>query len=148
TPMSRTPLSGKEVDALAVFLRTAAGSAAHPSYLEMALDAYRDGTTVGDAYVTLMRGVLQPLGIAVLDASHPAVLSAGRGVFDRAARDAASLADVVRRRGDEIRAAGFTPQVEEVADLSLVFANGGDGTKRRMTIDEAPSAGDAPLSAT
>lgn len=147
TPMSRVPLSGKEVDALAAVLREAAGSAAHPSYLEMALDAYRGGVTVGDAYVTLMRGILQPLGIAVLDASHPAVLSAGRGVFERAARAAVSLAEVVRGRGDEIRTAGFTPQVEEVADLSLVFANS-DGTKRRLTISEAPSARDATLSAT
>ena len=147
TPMSRVPMSGTEVDALAVFLREAAGSVAHPSYLEMALDAYRDGATVGDAYVSLMRGILQPLGIAVLDASHPAVSSAGRGILERAAREAVSLAEIVRVRGDEIRAAGFTPQVEEVANLSLVFANS-DGTKRRLTIDEAPSSRDAALSAT
>ena len=147
TPMARVPLSGKEVDALAVFLREAAGSAAHPSFLDMALEAYRDGVTIGDAYVTLMRGILQPLGIAVLDASHPAVASAGRRVFERAAREAVSLAEIVRIRGDEIRSAGFTPQVEEIANLSLVFANS-DGTKRRLTIDEAPSSRDGTLSAT
>jgi uncharacterized protein YllA (UPF0747 family) len=94
-----------------------------------------------------MRGILQPLGIAVLDASHPAVVNAARGVFGRAAREAASLAEVVRVRSDDIRAAGFSPQVEEVADLSLVFANS-DGTKRRLTISEAPAAHEATLSAT
>lgn len=147
TPMSRAPLSGNEVDALAVFLREAAGSAAHPSYLDMALDAYRDGVTVGDAYVTLMRGILQPLGIAVFDSSHPTVTTAARGVLERAASDAVSLADVVHRRAEEIRAARYAPQVEEITDLSLVFANV-DGTKRRLTINEAPSARDVALSAT
>jgi uncharacterized protein YllA (UPF0747 family) len=147
TPMARVPLAGRELDALAVALREACGSAAHPSYLEMALDAYRDGATVGDAYVALMRGVLQPLGIAVLDASHPAVLDAARSTLERAARNATSVADVVRRRNEDIVAAGLTPQVEEVADLSLVFANS-DGTKRRLTLDEAPAARDATLSAT
>lgn len=148
TPMARVPLSGREVDALAAALRDASGSAAHASYLELALDAYRDGVSVGDSYVKLMRSVLQPLGIAVLDASHAATLSAARGVLERVAREAAPIAEAVRRRGDAIRAADFTPQVEEVENLSLVFANEA-GVKRRLTIAEAPAASrEATLSAT
>jgi bacillithiol synthase len=142
TPMANARLDGAELEALAQTLRQASGSASHPSYLELAFSAYRDGATVGSAYVTLLRNLLEPLGIAVLDASHPAVCRAATPLLTRAATDATAVAAAVRTRSEEIVARGFRPQVEEVAGLSLVFANTG-GTKRRLPIAEAEAFGGA-----
>ncbi|HEX3865250.1 MAG TPA: bacillithiol biosynthesis BshC, partial [Gemmatimonadaceae bacterium] len=116
------------------------GSAAHSSYLETAVHAFGDGATMGDAYVATLRHVLEPLEIAVLDASHHDVAAAAGALLDRAARQADAVAAAVRRRTDDIVAAGFAPQVEEVAGLSLVFLNS-DFIKRRLPIRESMALG-------
>jgi bacillithiol biosynthesis cysteine-adding enzyme BshC len=137
TPMSRVPI-GHDVEALASLLRDASGSAPHASYLDAAFRAYRDGATVGDAYVELLRQILEPLEIAVLDASHPAVAHAAQPLLSRAVTSAAAVAAAVRQRSGEIEAAGFAPQVVEVPGLSLVFLNTG-GVKRRLSLADADS---------
>lgn len=149
TPMANAPLSESDLDGLARTLREASGSASHPSYLEQAFSAYREGATVGSAYVTLLRDLLEPLGIAVLDSSHPAMCRAAAPVLRRAAHAASELAAAVHKRGDELVARGFHPQVEEVEGLSLVFSNAG-GTKRRLPVGEAEqfTGGDDFLSST
>jgi bacillithiol biosynthesis cysteine-adding enzyme BshC len=135
TPVTRVPMGG-DLNAMIDCLCEACGSAAHASYLEAALAAYREGATIGDSYVELLRAVLEPLEIAVLDASHPAVTAASAGVMDRAAKRAKEVADAVRQRDESIKAAGFRAQVEDVPGLSLVFVNE-NGTKRRLTQAEA-----------
>jgi bacillithiol biosynthesis cysteine-adding enzyme BshC len=135
TPVAKVPM-GEDVAQLAALLREACGSAAHLSYLETALAEYRPGATIGDAYVRLLRAVLEPLEIAVLDVSHPSVAQATCGVMERAAARAVTVASAVRARDAEIAAAGYTPQVDEVAGLSHVFVNE-RGTKRRLTQPEA-----------
>lgn len=135
TPVTRVPM-GHDLEQLATLLRDACGSAAHLSYLETALAEYRPGATVGDAYVALLRAVLEPLEIPVLDVSHPCVAQAACGVMERAAARAVTVANAVRARDAEIVAAGYTPQVDEVPGLSHVFVNEG-GTKRRLTQAEA-----------
>ncbi|HTJ21286.1 MAG TPA: bacillithiol biosynthesis BshC [Gemmatimonadaceae bacterium] len=135
TPMARQPL-GREMAALADVLREACGSAPHPDYLAAALRSYHNGATIGSAYVALLREMLEPLEIAVLDASHAAVAQAAAPLLRRAARDAESVAAAARERIAAIIGAGFTPQVEEVPGLSLVFLNE-NGLKRRLPIREA-----------
>ena len=141
TSMARTPLLS-EVAALADALREACGSAPHSRYLEAALDAYREGATIGSAYVALLRQVLEPLEVSVLDVSHAAVARAGAPLLDRAAREAEAVAASVRARSAEIVDSGFDVQVEEVPGLSLVFLNEG-GVKRRLPIREATGWGGA-----
>jgi uncharacterized protein YllA (UPF0747 family) len=106
--------------------------------------AYTAGTTVGDAYVALLRTLFEPLGIAVLDASHEAVVRAARPYLLRALERADAVAEALRVRDDAIRAAGFTPQVAEVAGLSLVFERTPGGDKRRLAVKEAAAAAVAP----
>jgi Uncharacterized protein conserved in bacteria len=147
-PMSATPMPAADVGPLVAQLRAASGSAAHEHYLNDAIRCYREGGTVGGAYVALLRGLLEPLGIAVIDASHPAVAAAARGTLLGAAHGAESIAAAVRRRSDAIVAAGFEPQVDEVEGLSLVFTQDASG-KRRLPIREAIAAhADTPLSPT
>ncbi|HVX38981.1 MAG TPA: bacillithiol biosynthesis BshC [Gemmatimonadaceae bacterium] len=142
TPMARVALD-HDLDPLAAKLREACGSSPHASFLEMAERAYHDGATVGSAYVEVLRGVLEPLGIAVFDVSHPCVAAAGAEVLHRAARSADQVARAVSARSAEISAAGYAPQVDEVAGLSIVFLNE-HGTKRRLSLKEAAVLGDLP----
>jgi bacillithiol synthase len=138
TPMSLAPL-GDLVEALRR-LEDASGSAADPRALRAAQDAYgRPERSTGDAFVQLLRTILEPMGMAVLDASHDAVAAASDATLRTALRDAAEIERALRHRSDEIRAAGQFPQVEEVAGLSLVFIRDG-GVKRRLRIGEMAGA--------
>jgi uncharacterized protein YllA (UPF0747 family) len=135
TPMSLAPL-GDLGDAIRG-LRDASGSGADPRALEATLAAYASPTTThGDAFVQLLRAVLAPLGMPVLDASHPAVTEAGAPAIDAALRSAGRIESALAARASEIRAAGYEPQVDDVAGLSLAFARDGRG-KRRLTVAEA-----------
>jgi bacillithiol synthase len=139
TPMAHAPLDGS-IRPLAERLRLASGSAPHSSYLDATIRAYsRDGNTIGDAYVDVLRGLLEPLEIAVLDASHDAVVARARETLVQAAQSAESLALAVHTRSEAIRAAGFHPQVEEVAGLSLVSITE-EAKKRRLPVREAMSS--------
>jgi bacillithiol biosynthesis cysteine-adding enzyme BshC len=142
TPMARIPID-HDIDVHAALMREACGSGAHELYLDDTLRAYRVGATLGDAYVDVLRRVLEPLEMAVLDASDPNIARVAAPLMRRAANNGEALAGVVRRRSDEISTAGFTPQVEEVAGLSLVSLNR-DGTKRRLPLTEAAAVRELP----
>ena len=134
TPMAAAPLG--DVTAELRALREASGSASYHSALTAAERAYVPGATVGDAYLALLRTLLEPLGISVLDASHPSVRAASRAQLEAAVTHAASIEQSLDARAAELRAAGFEPQVESVAGASLVFAYEPSG-KRRLRVNEA-----------
>jgi len=138
TPMSLAALG--DLSELIERLAAACGSAADARPLALVRDAYGadESRTVGDAFVHLMRALLEPLGMPVLDASHDAVAAASAETLRSAMSKAGDIEVALRDRGAEIRAAGFEPQVEEVAGLSLVFAREGS-TKRRLGVNESVS---------
>jgi len=119
-PLAEVPLEGIE-DALAA-LREAVGSAADFGPVQAVQETYVRGATIGSAYLGLMRRLLQPLGIAVIDASHPALLEAERPLMVRALERAPAVMGALAEREQAIVAAGHRPQVAQVADLSLVFS--------------------------
>jgi bacillithiol biosynthesis cysteine-adding enzyme BshC len=135
TPLSLAPL-GAEVKPLLEHLRTACGSAAHAAYFELARTAFTRERTLGDAYVRLLRELLEPLGIAVMDSSHRAYRDAARPILTEALRRAAEIARATSERAAAIRQAGFEPQVEDDRGLSLVFALE-NGVKRRLSVEDA-----------
>ncbi|MEP7000867.1 MAG: bacillithiol biosynthesis BshC [bacterium] len=140
TPMSRTPLG--DLSRLRARLRGAAGSAADPRALGMVDDAYADPErTVGDAYVAMLRVLLEPLGMPVIDASHPSVRAASDPTLRAALRHAADIEQALDARSHAIRAAGLEPQVVDIAGLSLAFVREG-GLKRRLTVVEAAGIAD------
>ena len=141
TPMSDAPLG--DIAPLVERLHAACGSAPHAQYFELVAKAYSTGRTVGDAYVLLLRDLLHPLGIAVLDSSSQAYREAARQVLSDALKGAARISAAVSERTDALRKAGFEPQVEDDRGLSLVFALE-QGTKRRLSVAEA---GKVPSSA-
>lgn len=133
TPMARAPLGDSR--ALIEALRRACGSAVHAEYFEMASDAFSSGT-IGDAYVQMLRALLEPLGMAVLDSSHAAVRAAARPHLQRAVEKSAAVSAAAAAAATALRGAGFEPQVEDDRGLSLVFAVE-KGVKRRLTVPEA-----------
>ena len=133
TPMARAPLG--DMSALLTRLRRACGSAPHAEYFEMARAAFTGHATVGDAYVGLMRGLLEPLGVAVMDSSHTAFQTAARPILLRALACAPAVAAASVDRAAALRKRGFEPQVQDDRGLSLVFAAEG-GVKRRLSVSE------------
>jgi uncharacterized protein YllA (UPF0747 family) len=127
-------------------MATVAGSSGEQG-IEALRRIYRDGVTVGDAYVAQMRELLGPLGIAVLDASHPAVLAAARPVTTAALARSADIENSLNAWTGKLATSGLKPQVESVPGLSLVFANE-NGIKRRVPLTQASAiaAGNVPLS--
>jgi bacillithiol synthase len=142
-PMAHAPLGAEIADAMRQ-LEAAAGSVSDPRALTAAR-AFRETVTLGDAYVAMLRELLEPLGIAVLDASHECVGVAAHGVMASALARAPRVHGALVARRDEARVNGFTTTVDVDRALSLVFewVNGAGGlpVKRRLTIDEAERAG-------
>ena len=134
TMMSHAFLENMEM-ANAALKRASAGSA-WPEMIRAACAAYHEGTTVGTAYAELMREILMPLGIAVLNAAHPSVRHQSAPLLRRALAEATIIDQALIARTAELRAAGFTPQVELVDDKSLVFVVR-NGVKERATVSGA-----------
>jgi bacillithiol synthase len=135
-PMADYPL-GDVRDAIDV-LAAASGSAVAPDVVDVVRLSYHANATVGGAYLTLLRVLLEPLGIAVLDASHAALLDAERPWLARALEHGASIATALQERSAELRAAGHLPQVADVDGLSLVFGRDA-GRKVRIPLSLAAS---------
>jgi len=132
--MCDTPLG--DVTALRRALESASGSAVDRAVFEAVQAAYSAKATVGGAYVALLRALLEPLGIAVLDAGHEAVAAAARPPLERALARAGAVDEALRQREAALRAAGHAPKVPHVKGLSLVFAVH-DGVRKRIPIAAA-----------
>ncbi len=137
TPMALAPLGNMRP--LLEQLRRASGSAAYAEYFELTREAFTKERTLGAAYVRMLRGLLEPLGIAVLDSSHESYRDAARPILTDAMERAQDVARALADRAATIRSAGFEPQVQDDRGLSLVFVVE-RGTKRRLSIDEAPAS--------
>jgi len=135
--MAEMPL-GDVAGVLASFAEAAA-SAPHQEVLDALRQAYREGQSVGGAYVAFLRDLLEPLGIAVLDAWHPAVRAAARPTLVDALRRAAVLDEALSMRTVAIERAGFRAQVARVPRLSLVFECEA-GVKSRVPLARALEA--------
>ena len=133
-PMSAVPLGdlGTQLDDLT----RACGSAPNGGALEAVRAAYTPGATVGGAYVRLLRAILEPMGVAVLDASHPAVRAAGRPLLDKALVRGGELDAALKQRSRGLKEAGHRAQVAHVAGRTLVFMTGRDG-RHRVRVREA-----------
>jgi uncharacterized protein YllA (UPF0747 family) len=140
-PPAGTPMSRAEIRGIAPLLdamATVAGSSGDAG-IDALRRCYRDGATIGGAYLAFMREILSPWGIAVLDASDPAVLDAARPTTSKALRESAAITLALDAWSESLSARGLRPQVEAVPGLSLVFANE-NGLKRRIPVAESAAA--------
>lgn len=132
--MAEMPL-GETADEFELLV-AAAGSAPHGAYLDALKSAYQPDVTIGTAYVRFLRTLLEPHGIAVLDAWHPATRAAARPTLVEALRRAPSIDEALALRMVAIERAGFRAQVARVPRLSLVFRSVA-GVKERIPISQA-----------
>jgi len=133
-PMSLVPL-GDTTRQLAV-LRAAAGSAPHPAILELVERVYSPGETIGSSFVKLLRSVFSPLGLAVLDSSHSSVREQGLPMMRRALERAPEVEAALLQRDAELKAVGYSSQVQTVRGRSLVFSST-DGRRARVSTAHA-----------
>lgn len=136
--MASMPLG--DVAAQLEVLTRAAGSTIDTKPIDLLEKFYTPKETVGSAYVAFLRALFEPLGIAVIDASHPATRAAARPVLSDALRKAGEIASAIAERNREIEHAGFAMQVQDVPGLSLVFTSASGGRKR-VPIKAAAKAG-------
>ena len=113
-------------------LRAAAGSASHPAIFEIVEHAYSPSETIGSAFVKLLRQLLSPLGVAVLDASHAAMRAQARPVMERALARASAIEAALVERDAELKKSGYSSQVQTVRGRSLVFSLT-DGRRTRVS---------------
>ena len=118
-------------------LAAACGSVADGRALQYAREAYAPPATVGSAYVTLLRALLEPMGIAVLDSAHAAVTRTAHPLLLRALHERERIAQALSVRSAAIAAAGHVPQVTDLDTLTLVFERRG---LRRERIARARAA--------
>src|SRR5579862_9732066 len=143
----------------------AAGSAPFGAAIDAVQAAYRpqggsrgeewDGShavTAGNAFVALLRRLLAPLGVSVLDAAHDAARRRAFPTLRRALQEADVVTMALDQRSEAITAAGFTPQVSNVPKLSLVFSwhdePGSDASTTGATKARVPVAQARELAAT
>jgi bacillithiol biosynthesis cysteine-adding enzyme BshC len=136
--MAAMPLG--DVSAQLEALRRSAGSTIDPQPIELLERFYTARQTIGSAYVSFLRALLAPLGISVIDAWHPATRAAAAPVLSAALEKAGDIAAKVSQRNQEMERAGFTPQVQDVPGLSLVF-NSASGVRKRIPIKAARKQG-------
>ena len=124
-------------------LTLACGSAAEHRVLGVVRDAYRPGATVGGAYLMLLRSLLEPLGISVLDAANEAVTRAAHPTLIRALHERERVARALSARSAALQDAGYEPQVADLENLTLVFERRGSRRERIARARGAVAAANA-----
>ena len=137
TPLSRVPIG--DIDEQVAKLERSAGSGASADILKAVRESYRASATVGGAYVDLLRRLLEPFGMPVLDASHPAVRATAHPLLQRALEKAEAIEEALATRTRDLKAAGHSAQVKLVKGRSLVFGEH-KGRRDRIRIRDIASA--------
>jgi bacillithiol biosynthesis cysteine-adding enzyme BshC len=137
TPMSDVPLG--DISSQLDQLFESAGSASTKAVLETVRRAYSPGHTVGSAYLELLREMLEPLGVPVLDAAHVSIRTAGYPILRKALEQAERIEQALADRESEITNAGHSTQVRLVKGRTLVFSGYG-GTRDRVRIRDVRHA--------
>ena len=88
---------------------------------ELAARAYQPGRTLGAAFAELLRGLLAPLGLLLLDPLRPAVRRLAAPLLAQATLAAPRLTTRLLERNQELIDAGYHAQVHVDAQASLVF---------------------------
>lgn len=135
TPMYRQPL-GPEIDTL---LASLAADLAPSEFRDGALDwlrrHYQPSATIAGSFAGALAELLSPLGIAVLDSTHPAVKRSAARHLVRALGLARDLDRDLDQRSEELRLAGADSGVTVGDGASLVMLEGPLGRDRLVVSD-------------
>ncbi|MGQ0765137.1 MAG: bacillithiol biosynthesis protein BshC [Gemmatimonadota bacterium] len=142
-PLAEVPLG--DVTGLVAALREAARSAPNMEPLGLVARAYNSGVTIGGAYLELLRGLLEPLGMAVLDASVASTMTGARAILRDALRCGENIDRGLAERDAALRAFGAEPQVQRVEGLSLAFMRDPAGRKTRVPLAAATATANSDV---
>jgi bacillithiol synthase len=135
TPMYRQPL-GPEVEQV---LESLAAGLPPSEFREATLSwlrkHYRPSATVADSFGGALAELLAPLGVAVLDSTHPSVKRAAARHLVRALGLARELDRDLAHRADDLHTAGLDPGVTVGEGATLVMLEGTQGRDRLMLDD-------------
>ena len=120
-------------------LEAAAGSASGSAIIDVVRAAYSPDKTIGAAYVELLRAIVGPLGVSVIDAAHPSVRRAAHPVLVQSLERSSEIHDALELRSDDLRSSGYSPQVKIVEGRTLAFSEA-DGKRERIRIRDAARA--------
>lgn len=120
-------------------LEAAAGSASSSTILSLVRHAYSPTQTVGGAYLELLRSILEPLGISVLDAAHPAVRSAAHPLLKQSLEQSDLIESALSERSRALGAEGHSSQVRIVEGRTLAFSER-NGKRVRVGIRDSAAA--------
>ena len=87
-------------------------------------DAYRPGVPLGSAFRSFLQDILRGCGLLYLDPLAPAVRAIAADFLMEAAERIPELIGALRRRNEELTAAGYHAQVHVEDDSSLLFVMG------------------------
>jgi bacillithiol biosynthesis cysteine-adding enzyme BshC len=135
TPMYRQPL-GAEVERV---LESLAADLPASEFREATLTwlrrHYQPTATVAGSFGDALAELVAPLGVAVLDSTHPSVKRAAARHLVRALGLARELDRDLGHRADELRMAGADPDVPVGDGATLVMLEGAQGRDRLMLDD-------------
>jgi len=119
-PVGRVKLGAaiEEFTRKASELLTGPGSAAVAKFLQ---ESYRAEETYGSAFGKLFARVFAEQGLILLDPLEARLHRIAAPVYRKALEDRDTLSDKLLRRGKELEAAGFDPQVKVTANGTLLF---------------------------
>jgi bacillithiol biosynthesis cysteine-adding enzyme BshC len=130
TPMYRQAL-GPEVDhALEALAADLPPSEFRDATLDWLRRHYRPAATVAGSFAGALAELLAPLGVAVLDSTHPAVKRAAARHMVRALGLAQDLDRDLGHRAEELRMAGADPGMSVGDGATLVMLEGAQGRDR------------------
>jgi bacillithiol biosynthesis cysteine-adding enzyme BshC len=122
-PVGVTPLQDLPLNEL----RTALGALPFTEEVMAKVEAaYREGGTLGGAFATLLKDLLNGFGLLYLDPLAPDVRELAAPLLTCVAERAPELVNALRERAKELEAAGYHAQVLVEKDASLLFILSGN----------------------
>jgi bacillithiol biosynthesis cysteine-adding enzyme BshC len=135
-PLSRESLPAQVDELLARLERDLPEGGARDQTLAWLRRHYHPGATVAAAFAGSLAELLGPLGVLVLDATHPAVKTAAAPIVGAAVEQAGVLDQRLASRARELIDAGLAPDVRVGDAATLAFLDGeGGGGRDRLILD-------------
>jgi len=125
----------RAADSAAPALREALSGLPHGEEIAaIASEAYAAGATFGSGFKALLKRLLAPYGLLLLDPLAPAIRRLAAPLVGQAIRQAPALTGALLERGRELHRAGYHTQVHVEEQTSLVFlVNQGRRTPMRRS---------------
>jgi bacillithiol biosynthesis cysteine-adding enzyme BshC len=135
TPMYRLQLGGDVIQALETLAADLPPSEFRDFTLQWLQRHYRPDATVAGSFAGALAELLAPLGIVVLDSTHPALKRLAARHLVRALGLARDLDRDLGNRAEELKMAGADPGVAVGDGATLVMLEGSQG-RDRLVIDD------------